>query len=103
MGFFIWKYYNLSYNVCIRQEEGYCCVRYSLCADTSSWDLNPNPATISGSGTECSYDYVGIQGVSATCTENSSNQNYKICGGVFGVATIATAITANAAYVCGKF
>ena len=25
-----------SYNVCIRPEEGYCCIRYSACADTSS-------------------------------------------------------------------
>ena len=51
-----------SYATCIRQEEGYCCVRYSLCADTNSWDIDNSQTAASGIGSECTYDYVGIQG-----------------------------------------
>lgn len=36
-----------SYNVCIRQEAGMCCVEYRECDDTSSWTLDTQAMPIS--------------------------------------------------------
>merc|ERR1712018_361885 len=43
-----------NYNICIRQEEGYCCVRYTLCEDDRSWSLDNKAAAKSEVGTQCS-------------------------------------------------
>ena len=33
-----------------------------MCADTNSWDIDNSQTAASGIGSECTYDYVGIQG-----------------------------------------
>ena len=82
--FFIFFNINISIyfsqNICIRQESGYCCVRYNLCADTYSFAVMhgfPAPTTSSASGTMCTGDYVSISGVSGNC--EGSNVPLRFC------------------------
>ena len=58
------NYFSLRYSHCIRPEAGFCCVQYTLCADTLSMSItDPDPATpLSMTDSECSLDYVGIVG-----------------------------------------
>jgi len=75
---------NQNYNICIRQEEGYCCVRYSVCSDTNSYTLDNNDNTKAEIDTQCAMDFLGIDGVGMTCTAASNRvQHTKLCGGIF--------------------
>ena len=91
-----------SQNICIRQESGYCCVRYNLCADTYSFAVATGPpgtASSTQSGSLCTTDYVSISGVSGNCEGSNVPLSNKICGYVFGLGYSQT----NAALsVCGK-
>ena len=51
-----------SYGVCIRQEEGYCCVQYTPCSDSNSYSLDSSQATMAKQDDMCITDYVGIAG-----------------------------------------
>ena len=53
-----------SYSICIRQEDGYCCVQYTPCADANSFSIDTmGMATMAAAtDTACSLDYVGILG-----------------------------------------
>ena len=51
-----------SYGVCIRQEEGYCCVRYTPCSDSNSYSLDNLHATQAMQDQLCTEDWVGIAG-----------------------------------------
>merc|ERR1719272_1502012 len=69
-----------NYDVCIRQEAGYCCIEYSLCSDDWSWSISN-----SGAGAlqdeMCTEDYVGIDGVSDTCTDFAGQYTVgRMCG-----------------------
>jgi hypothetical protein len=60
-----------NYNICIRQEDGYCCIEYSVCSDTYSFGVD-HYSTIasieqSGTGSRCTEDFVTIVGGSGTC------------------------------------
>jgi len=71
---------NQKYDVCIRQEAGYCCIEYSLCSDDNSWSW-----ANSGAGAlqdeMCTEDYVGIDGVSDTCTDFAGQYTVgRMCG-----------------------
>jgi len=58
-----------NYAICIRQEAGYCCIEYSLCSDDNSWSLFNNAIAIGARQDDlCLGDYLGIDGVSDTCT-----------------------------------
>ena len=64
-----------SYNICIRQEAGYCCVRYQVCPDESSNDSftlsafkDTEADRIATQDSECTADYVTIAASSATCS-----------------------------------
>jgi len=76
-------------NICIRQEEGHCCVRYNLCSDTNSWAISFHilPTYIlTSSGSRCTLDYVNISGVAETCEQGPNNNLHnKICGYGFGL------------------
>ncbi len=54
------------YSICIRPEEGYCCVQYTPCTDERSWTIDLNNAAVANLATEtntlCTEDYVGISG-----------------------------------------
>ena len=49
------------YEICIRPQEGYCCVGYSLCPDAASWQLDQSNVKAM---TVCSADYIEIEGKS---------------------------------------
>ena len=54
-----------SYDICIRGEEGYCCVEYMPCADANSYTLDTLAiAAMSKVGTDCTADYIEIPGKS---------------------------------------
>eukprot|EP00095_Tigriopus_kingsejongensis_P012505 snap_masked-scaffold221_size251850-processed-gene-1.8 protein:Tk12505 transcript:snap_masked-scaffold221_size251850-processed-gene-1.8-mRNA-1 annotation:"hypothetical protein SINV_00302" len=82
---------NQEYAICIRQEEGMCCIEYTPCADTNSYSFNaieadPDDGTAK-QDTDCAtFDYIGIEGVQATCSTSSGNiQNSRLCGQKFNV------------------
>jgi hypothetical protein len=76
------------YNSCIRQEAGFCCVKYQVCSDvTNPMTLFNNVADptmaipIVDSG--CSIDFLEIEGSDITCGGNNLHQRY--CGEKLGV------------------
>merc|ERR1711899_298851 len=75
------------YNICIRQEQGACCIKYSLCDDTYSFAIMNNEqsvATGANQGTYCDADHIEITGLKKEC--GGSNQGAdRICGGAFNV------------------
>ena len=92
--FFFFKPVVFSYNHCIRQASGYCCIEYSVCstdADNFSLDNEAMPADTMGAsllGTEClavgtgtdtttTGDYIVIEGSGGTCGTSSLS---KYCG-----------------------
>ncbi|TRY76471.1 hypothetical protein TCAL_05341, partial [Tigriopus californicus] len=56
-----------NYNVCIDQEDGFCCVEYTQCTDTDSFSLSTGTSTIDTAqqkvlfGSLCSLDFVIIE------------------------------------------
>ena len=92
-------FYNYSYSICVRKEDGYCCVQYYPCSDTGSWTISQSEAT-AATGTQCSTDYLQIDGLGATCTQGScSTTTPKICGAIFSALDGGTTTDAP---VCGK-
>eukprot|EP00094_Tigriopus_californicus_P012154 TCALIF_11746-PA protein Name:"Protein of unknown function" AED:0.18 eAED:0.18 QI:249/1/0.87/1/0.28/0.37/8/0/200 len=60
------------YSICIRQEEGFCCIQYMVCNDVAEtgMTLNTKAMEIPMMGftdTYCSMDYVGIAGSGGVC------------------------------------
>ena len=76
---------NQNYDICIRQEAGYCCVQYSPCSDPNSYTLDEATAAIAAEvGTLCSLDYIEIDGVGATCDSNANAMvGARLCGTIF--------------------
>jgi len=86
---------NQDYGICIRQEDGYCCIQYTLCSDTNSFSLGA-PAATATQDTNCALDWVGIAGVSATCVHGTAAQTHsKLCGAKFSTATANTLDTTS--------
>jgi hypothetical protein len=55
-----------SYNVCIKKQDGFCCVQYQVCADqtgafTLDATINPAKAMVDGACTSA-IDFVRIPG-----------------------------------------
>merc|ERR1719150_1174301 len=80
-------------NLCIRQEAGYCCVQYQTCststAPSSAFAVTTNkPAAET---TNCSEDYVLIEGASDCGGGASANAFSKLCGQIFAIADAAIA------------
>eukprot|EP00095_Tigriopus_kingsejongensis_P003833 maker-scaffold1849_size26457-snap-gene-0.3 protein:Tk03833 transcript:maker-scaffold1849_size26457-snap-gene-0.3-mRNA-1 annotation:"PREDICTED: uncharacterized protein LOC101889317" len=77
------------YSICIRAEEGMCCIEYSLCSDANSYSfdaLDANPINQESTrDAECSTkDYIGIEGLSALCDSSPmAIQITQICGQKF--------------------
>merc|ERR1712223_2081396 len=75
------------YNICIRQEQGACCIKYSLCDDTYSFAIMNNEqsvATGANQGTYCDADHIEITGLKKEC--GGSNQGAdRICGAAFNL------------------
>merc|ERR1711971_222689 len=65
---------SLDYNVCVRQNMGYCCVEYQACdglGDTTSSfrvaTLAAGLTTMAMSGTNCASDWIAIDGAGGNC------------------------------------
>lgn len=90
------------YGVCIRQEEGYCCIQYTPCSDSNSYSLDSLHATMAKQDDLCTMDYVGIAGVQACGTQNSGAVlKTRLCGptGILNIQTDQT-VTLNSVCDC---
>jgi len=88
------------YQICIRQEEGMCCVSYSLCADeTDPWTLDSTDAAATGlTGNDCTQDYLVIPGASHAC--GASALTSRICGSTFTASASGAAAAVTTNIVC---
>jgi len=72
------------YNICIRQEMGFCCIEYSVCSDPNSWSLYPNdPDGMSATAlvdSDCSLDWIEIEASGENCGLQRVNNRY--CGSI---------------------
>lgn len=73
------------YNICIRQEMGFCCIEYTVCSDLNSWSLFTMSDGMGGMETpliesSCTTDWVEIEGSNEMCALNRVNNRY--CGHV---------------------
>jgi len=90
---------NQNYNICIRQEQGYCCVQYSVCTDDNSYTLDADIA-MAKTDTNCSDDFLGIDGIGMTCNSAPGRvQHTKLCGAFFNAEDLL-AVTAEALCDC---
>ena len=75
-----------------------CCVEYYPCSDTSSYSISGASAK-SVTGTNCSTDYLIINGAAATCDlSNAFNSENIFCGAIFGAHEGGT----SAGPICGE-
>jgi len=81
-----------NYGICIRQEDGYCCIQYSLCADANSWSLGMQVADKAATDNLCLEDYVGIPGATNNCAAGPNAPTVNaFCGQLFGTVEGMTA------------
>ena len=91
------------YSVCIRQEQGFCCVQYQVCPDIAvNMGAFALGAAAAGAQTDnaCNEDYLGITGSANSCIQQANNAMLtdRYCGANFN--TLRTA-TVNI-QICGK-
>ena len=68
-----------------------CCVEYYICSDTGAYSISSSEATSTG-GTNCSTDYLIINGGTASCDlSNAFNSENIFCGAIFNAADTGTA------------
>ena len=59
---------NQQYTVCIRQEDGYCCVQFMPCADEAPGGFELDGGTMGNADDDCQgLDYIGIPGAGSIC------------------------------------
>jgi hypothetical protein len=79
------------YNVCVKKQDGFCCVQYQVCSDQTlafSLDQTTASATKQIVDSGCATDYVRIPGSSQACTSQPGTAvNNKYCGGFLGPLT----------------
>ena len=63
-GYFYELFHHPSYSICVRQEDGFCCVQYTPCTDANSFSIDTlgMMTMAAAADTACSLDYVGIDG-----------------------------------------
>jgi len=78
---------NQAYDICIRQEAGFCCIDYVVCDQVGAFSLSaPSVMTdlattkIGATGTACAKDFISIEGSSEICGDPVSFNKY--CGDV---------------------
>ena len=75
-----------------------CCVEYYICSDTNAYSISESTAK-SAMGTNCSTDYLIINGAAASCSlSNAFNSENIFCGAIFNAVEAATATGP----VCGE-
>jgi hypothetical protein len=85
------------YNICIRQEQGACCIKYSLCDDTYSYAIQNDAAIATGaySGSYCSLDFIEIAGLHKDCGSMLSGTVNRVCGYAFNIELGNTVIAST--------
>jgi len=82
------------YNICIRQNAGFCCVQYISCFNVPfAFTLDSTIAYITKGGvdTACTGDYVTIAGSGIACSSSAGKLSSKYCGSYFPLYGIAVA------------
>ncbi|XP_059087652.1 uncharacterized protein LOC131884036 [Tigriopus californicus] len=85
---------NQNYNICIRQEAGHCCIKYSVCEDEElafSLDTVDEEAK---TDIDCTQDYLQIQSNGPICQSFPQVSLNKFCGLTFS-ATADTNVEEN--------
>lgn len=87
---------NQNYNICMRKEQGYCCIQYQVCDETtyanvfSLYRKAVDASSISQVVTECTEDYITIAGATGSCARPipvGGNARERFCGGRFSPDT----------------
>merc|ERR1711899_2553 len=97
---------NQNYDICIRQEKGFCCTEYSVCAGEAMGfslsvptDSTMVPAMAVGATAElCTMDHIIIDGSSEVC--GSAIVNNKYCGDVLSSNRAAVVMPAVDNIIC---
>jgi len=79
------------YSICIRQETGFCCIRFEPCPTSDSWSLDTNGVIGTGKSnvdSSCTGDFIEIEGSSSIC--NLLNSVNRYCGSVLSDNNFAT-------------
>ncbi|TRY72669.1 hypothetical protein TCAL_06732, partial [Tigriopus californicus] len=84
------------YTQCIRQEAGFCCIRYQVCGDANSFSLDTTmmaAAAAAQTDNTCTLDYLGIEGATQQCQVGSggSTTSERFCGNFFSTQSAGTA------------
>lgn len=82
-----------SYSTCIRQEAGFCCIRYNVCPDagTSGFSLTGNIPNMAMQDDNCdTEDYVRIDQSAALCAVTNTPFVSRYCGIALNVDATAT-------------
>jgi len=61
---------NLNYNVCVRQNYGYCCVEYQTCGGTGDFAVRTQGPAVNTAGAGfagCMTDWISIDGAGVSC------------------------------------
>jgi len=104
---------NQDYDICIRQEAGFCCTDYTVCNQPGSFSISvpsvlPMIAAmaVGATGKACTLDYISIDGSSEICGSNVNFNQY--CGDVLSSKTAMAAVDSaicdcSAPFVVGIF
>jgi len=68
-----------NYNICIRQEAGYCCNELSPCGDTNAYSLS-NSNAMAMQDEMCTADFVEVDGLSHVCGGYGTTLVSRVCG-----------------------
>jgi hypothetical protein len=92
---------NQLYSICLRQELGFCCVRYQVCAGEIFGIDFAHELAVKGALNEeaCAKDFIIIEGSSPTCNLNSVTNRY--CGTKLNADVNAEMVLTDAS-ICGK-
>ena len=69
---------SLNYNICIRKEKGFCCIKYDVCPDENSFSFHATGGNMALVEENCRTDYLTIEGSSSICRLNRLTNRY--CG-----------------------
>jgi hypothetical protein len=75
---------NQQYSICMRQEMGFCCNQYSVCALTNSFTLDDQTVKAKHDA-DCSDDYIEIEASSNVCGGRLFHNRY--CGDLLSAFT----------------
>ena len=88
---------SLNYNICMRKEKGFCCIKYDVCQDEKSFSLHATGTKKSMVDEMCMKDYITIEGSSSICRLNDVTNRY--CGEFLADENDAE----SNLQICGKF